>query len=166
MRKTIKRLILALAGLTICSVMPALALTGDLAGDSNALDRLNVLSMKFEDAYEKRDAAAIGALFAEDAVCLTPEGLFCGRKAIEKACADDFRRWLTASQIHEADQLNAVGSGAWSIGQWWRTLQAPEGLKFARGYWSALFVLEGDGWKIRMMTFNETSPRIEPARTE
>ena len=139
------RLLLTFAGLTICFAMSALTFSGDLAGDVKALDQLSALSMKYDDAYRKKDAAALAALFTEDASCVTPEGLFSGRQAIEKAYADDFQRWPATSHIHQADQLNAIGDGAWSVGQWWRTLQGQNGPVFFRGYWSALIVREGDG---------------------
>jgi ketosteroid isomerase-like protein len=159
------RLSVTIAGLMICSAMSARALSGDLAGDVKALDELGRLGMKYDDAYGKKDAAALAALFTEDAVCATPEGLFSGRQTIEKACSADFQRWPATSQFHQTDQLNAVGNGAWSVGQWWRTLDGQDGPVFVRGYWSALMVPEGDGWKLRMLIFNETSPRIEAAHT-
>jgi hypothetical protein len=39
---------------------------------------------KFEEAYNKNDASAVGALFTDDAVLVTPHGTFTGRKAIEE----------------------------------------------------------------------------------
>ena len=87
-------------------------------------------------------------------------------QAIEKAYADDSQRWPETSHIYQADQLNAIGNEAWSVGKWWRTLQGENGPVFVRGYWSALFVREGDGWKVRMMTFNETLPKVGPARAQ
>jgi ketosteroid isomerase-like protein len=119
--------------------------------------------MKYDDAYGRKDAASVAALFTEDAVCATPEGLFSGRQTIEEACSADFRRWPASSQLHQIDQVNAVGNGAWSVGQWWRTLEGQDGPVFVRGYWSALIVREGEAWKLRMLIVNETSPRIGPA---
>jgi hypothetical protein len=48
--------------------------------------------MKEDEAFNKNDAAALAALFTEDAVYVVPEGLFCGRQAIEKRYADVFQR--------------------------------------------------------------------------
>jgi uncharacterized protein (TIGR02246 family) len=160
------RLLLTFAGLTICFAMPALALSGDLAGDVKALDLLSALSMKYDDAYRKKDATALAALFTEDALCVTPHGQFSGRQAIEKAYADDLQRWPASSHIYQADELNAICNEAWSVGHWWLTLQDQKGPVFARGYWSALLVREADGWKFRMLTFNETSTPSEPARAQ
>ena len=157
------RLLLTFGGLALCLTVSALAFSGDLAGDVKALDELSALSMKYDDAYKKRDAAALAALFTEDAACVTPAGLFYGRQAIEKAYADDFQRWPATSHIYQADQLNAISNEVLSVGQWWRTLEGHNGPVFARGYWSAVLVRDGDSWKFRMLSFNETLPKIEPA---
>jgi uncharacterized protein (TIGR02246 family) len=157
------RSLLTFTGLAVCFTISAIGFSGDLAGDVKALDELNALRTKYEDAYKKKDATALAALFTADAVCATPEGLFYGRQAIEKASAEEFQRWPETTHIFQADQLNAIDNGAWSVGQWWRTLQREESLVFARGYWSALFVRESDGWRLRMLTFNETSPRVRAA---
>jgi uncharacterized protein (TIGR02246 family) len=157
------RIIVVYAALAIPFGLSAQAFSGDLAGDIKALDELSAFSMKYEDAYKNKNTAALAALFTEDAVCVTPGGLFLGREAIEKASADQFRRWTASSHIYQADQLNAIDNGAWSVGQWWRTLEGQNGPVFARGYWAALFVRENDGWKVRLLVFNETSPRIKPA---
>ncbi len=160
------RLLVTFAGLATCFAISAQPFSGDLAGDVKALDDLSALSMKYDDAYKEKDATALAALFTEDAVCVTPEGLISGRQAIEKAYSDDLQRWPETSHIYQADQLNAIGNEAWSVGKWWRTLQGENGPVFVRGYWSALFVREGDGWKVRMMTFNETLPQVRPARAQ
>ena len=160
------RLLVTLAGLATCFSLSAQPFSGDLAGDVKALDDLSALSMKYEDAYKEKDATALAALFTEDAVCVTPEGLISGRQAIEKAYSDELQRCPETSHIYQADQLNAIGNEAWSVGKWWLTLLGENGPVFVRGYWSALFVREGVGWKVRMMTFNETLPQVRPARAQ
>ena len=37
---------------------------------------------------------------------------------------------------------------------------------FARGYWSTIYVRDGDVWKIRMSTFNQTPSPVAPAETK
>jgi len=73
------RLLLALAGLVIGFALPATALEGNLAGDVKALDEFGAFGKKYDEAYNQSDAAALAALFTEDAVLVTPEGLFSGR---------------------------------------------------------------------------------------
>jgi len=73
------RLLLTLAGLTIGFTGSALALSGwlsgDLAGNVKALGEFSALSMKYDEAYNKKDAGALAALFTEDAVYVAGEVL-------------------------------------------------------------------------------------------
>ena len=63
--------------------------------------------------------------------------------------------------MSEGNKLNAIGNDAWAVGQWWSTLESQNGPVFARGYWSALYVREGDVWKMRLLTLNEVAPPTE-----
>jgi uncharacterized protein (TIGR02246 family) len=163
------RLLLTLAYLAIGLGGPVLAstgwLSGDLAGNANALGDLGALSLKYDEACNKEDPVALAALFTEDAVFVMPDGLLSGREAIKKWYADYFQRWHPINHIFETNQLNAIGGQVWSVGQWWNTLQSRNGPVFVRGYWSALFVREGDAWRIRMLTCNETPSTAARAGT-
>jgi hypothetical protein len=57
-------------------------------------------------------------------------------------------------------------SGVWGAGQWTSTFQSQNGSVFAFGYWSAIFVGEGDAWKIRVWTVNQTPPPTPRAETK
>ena len=46
------------------------------------------------------------------------------------------------------------------------TFQSQTGPVFALGYWSAIYVREGDAWKIRMWTINQTPPPTPRAETK
>jgi uncharacterized protein (TIGR02246 family) len=154
------RLLLTLAFLGMVAGGPAVAapglLSGDLAGNADALGEFGALTVRYDEACNQRDAAALAALFTEDAVCVMPDGLLSGRQAIERWYSEHFQRWYPINHISETNQLNAIGQQVWSLGQWWNTLQTQNGPVFVRGYWSALFVREGGAWKIRMLTCNET----------
>jgi len=152
------RLLLTLAGLAIGCAVPAFAPEGNLAGNVKALDKFTALGMKYDEAYNKNDAAALAALFTEDAVLVTPEGMFNGRQDIEKRYADEFQQWPVTTFSGQRSQLNAIGNEAWAVGEWWSTLQSQNGPVFVRGYWSAIYVGEGDAWKIRMLTVSEHPP--------
>jgi uncharacterized protein (TIGR02246 family) len=166
------RSVVTLVGLAISFALPTFAQQRDTAdprmvqqrdllGDPKALDEFGVLGMKEDEAFNKNDAAAVAALFTEDAVLVVPDGMFYGRQAIEKRYAEMFQRWPITTFIGERRQLNAIDNAVWSVGEWWITLQSQTGPMFVRGYWSAIYVREGDAWKIRMLTLSEC-PR--PAR--
>jgi Domain of unknown function (DUF4440) len=153
----------ALAGLVTVIAVSALGLSGDLAGNVRALEQLAALTAKLEAGVKEQNAAALAALFTQDAVCVTSHGVFSGRNAIERILADEFQRSPATSQIVQTDQLHPIGKGeAWSIGQWWKTLQSSRGPIFISGYWSAIIVPEGDAWKFRMLSVSEAS-RLGPS---
>jgi uncharacterized protein (TIGR02246 family) len=156
------RSVMTLVGLAISFAVPALAFEGNLAGDLKALDEFTAFGRKYDQACNNSDAIALAALFTEDAVLVTPEGLFAGRQAIEKLYAEFFERWHPINYIGQADQLNAIDKGAWAVGKWWCTIQTQNGPVFVRGYWSSIYAREGDAWKIRMSTFNQTLAPAAP----
>ena len=63
-------------------------------------------------------------------------------------------------------QLNAIDNAVWAVGEWWSTLQSETGPKFEGGYWSAIYVREGNGWKIRMLSLIEHQRLATPAETK
>jgi uncharacterized protein (TIGR02246 family) len=163
------RLLLILAGLAIRFTAPAL--TADMPGDIRILDGLNALGAKYSEACNQSDAAALAALFTEDAVVVTPERLVSGRQAIEEWYAGEFQKQHVTNYTIQQDKLSAVGQEAWAVGEWWNTLQGPNGPLQVRGYYSAVYALKGDAWKIRMSMYNVsgrislTPPSDSPAGT-
>jgi uncharacterized protein (TIGR02246 family) len=132
----------------------------DLLGVAGALEVFGDLSGKLDDAYNKRDAAAAAALFTEDAVFVTPDGMVFGRQAIEKRYAETFQRWLITDFLSRRERLrlNAIDNAVWSVGEWSGTLQSQAGPVLAWGYWSSIYVREGDAWKIRMLNLFDHRP--------
>lgn len=155
----------ALTGLAIGFVLPALAEQDEIAGpqidqqrnllgDVNALDQFAALRTKYVEALDRLDAGALAALYTEDGFVVTPDGWFSGRENIEKWYAYIFHRWHPSNSIRQNDQVTAVGDQAWAFGRWWSTFQSQNGSVLARGFWSAIYVREGDTWKIRMANYN------------
>jgi uncharacterized protein (TIGR02246 family) len=167
------RFLLALVGLAISFTLPLFAQQKDtdprivqqrdLLGDAKALGEFGALGMKADEAFNNNDAVAVAALFTENAVLVASDGMFCGRQAIEKRYADTFQQWpINTFSSQMCHQLNAIDNAVWSAGEWWSTLQSQTGPKFERGRWSAIYVREGDAWKIRLFTVSE---RPKPAPT-
>jgi uncharacterized protein (TIGR02246 family) len=137
------------------TVEPRGAQQRDLLGNAKAVDEFGVLGTKEEEAFSKNDAIAVAALFTEDAVLVAPDGMFFGRRAIEKRYADMFQRSPITSFSGQRWQLNAIDNAVWSVGQFWSAQQSHTGPVFVNGYSSAIYVREGDAWKIRMLTLSE-----------
>ena len=151
------RLLALFASLLTCLAASAFGLSGDLAGKPQALEQVGELNIQLNAALQEDDAAALAALFAEDGVCVISGGVLVGRPAITEGLENVFKRTLITSQIFQIDQLHSIGADAWSVGQWWTTFQASKGALFLNGYWSAIFVHDGEAWKIRMLTLSEGS---------
>ncbi len=133
---------------------PQIAEQRDLLGDVNALAEFTALRTKYVETLNTLDAAAMAGFYTEDGVVVTPDGWFSGRENIEKWYAYMFQRWHPTNSIRQNDQVTGVGNQAWAIGRWWSTLQGQNGPVLARGFWSAIYVREGDAWKIRMANYN------------
>jgi uncharacterized protein (TIGR02246 family) len=138
----------------------------DLRADVTALYEFNVLGTKEQEAFNKNDASAVAALFTEDAVLVAPDGMFFGRQAIEKRYADMFLESPITTFCGQHSQLNAIDNAVWSVGKFWSTHQSQAGPVFANGYWSAIYVREGDAWKIRMLTLSEHPGPASVAQTK
>jgi ketosteroid isomerase-like protein len=110
-------------------------------------------------AYNKglleRDATALAALYAEDAVIFTTKGPISGRPAIEKALAETFKYYRPDPS--KLGHVAAVGNDVMVRGGSWSGTYpngnggAPIHLK---GYWTTTDVRDGPTWKIRMETWN------------
>src|ERR1700722_6155263 len=87
------RLLGALVGLAISFALPTFAQQKETV-DPQLIQKLyDTISKKGNEAYNNHDAAAIGALYTEDAVHVNPDGFVYGRKAIENWLADVFKSW-------------------------------------------------------------------------
>jgi ketosteroid isomerase-like protein len=142
------------------TVDPRISQQRDLLGIPDALAVFGELSDRLDDAYNNKDAGAAAALFTEDAVLVTLDGIVFGRQAIAKRYAETFQRWSFTDFLSRRDrlQLNAIDNAVWSVGEWFGNLQGQSGPVFAWGYWSTIYVREGDAWKIRMLSIFDHRP--------
>jgi ketosteroid isomerase-like protein len=165
------RLLLAIAGFASSFVLPTFAQQKDkvdsptsqqrnLLGSPSALEVFGELSGKLDDAYNNKDAQAAAALFTEDAVLVTPDGMAFGRPAIEKGYADTFQRWPITGFLSRRERLrlNTIDNAVWSVGEWTGTLQSQTDPVLVWGYWSSVYVREGDAWKMRMLSLFDHRP--------
>jgi ketosteroid isomerase-like protein len=93
------RLVVALVGLVISFALPTFAQQKDTV-DPQIIEQLAALPKKFAVAFNNNDAAALAALYTEDAVLVNDSGPVYGRQAIEKWYADLFK------QVHFTAHVN------------------------------------------------------------
>ncbi len=113
------------------------------------------------DAWNKaalqKDAVANAALFTEDAVRVTPNGLISGRAAIERRAVEDFKAYTPDPS--KLEKVTMIGSAVMlRAGTWSGTYNSPHGPMHLKGYWSDTDVRDGDTWKIHQETYNVTPP--------
>jgi uncharacterized protein (TIGR02246 family) len=158
------RLLLTLVGLAISFALPTFAQQTNTP-DPRLREWLVALDKKHAEPWNKNDAAAVAALFTEDAVYVTDRGPVNGRQAIEKYFADLFQKMHFSNHLITVDQfsphiIGTAGDEMWATGERSLTIQDQNfGPVEAKGYWGAIKVREGDdNWKIRMLTFNTPPP--------
>jgi uncharacterized protein (TIGR02246 family) len=149
------RLLGALVGLAISFALPAFAQEKETL-DPQIRQQLDALSKKYDEAFNKNDAAAIAALFTQDAVEVGPDGPVYGKQALEEHYRDGFPKWGHPTGHHNTiERVYVLGRDTCMIIKW----NIGEQLK---GYVTTINVREGDNWLFRITTFNITSP---PAAT-
>lgn len=164
------RLLGALVGLAINFAVPTFAQEKETV-DPQIAQQIRALSIKYDEAFNKNDAAALAALYTEDAVEVADTGPIYGREAIEKHFADVFKQVHVSNHLGKGDQYSphmiGPGNEIWANGEFSLTFQGKSGGPIqVKGYWSAIDTREGDTWKIRMLTWNVTPPPPAPAQTK
>ena len=139
------KLLLVLAGLALGFALPILA-QEQRAIDPQDRQQIEAAWMKFQEAHNKRDAAAIAALHTQDAIEVRSwvsagGGLFSGRQAIEEMFKADFAS-NPGKMVNKLVQLYAIGNAICLI----EDSQVGGGM----GQAVVIYVRDGDAWKRRM----------------
>lgn len=130
--------------------------------DPQTAQNIHALTKAYDETTNRNDAAALAALYTADAVFVSDTGPVHGRQAIEKWHAGVFQTWHPQKHLGTVDpdsphRIGTAGNEIWATGEWSQTGQGETGVPTPiRGYWSALYLREGEEWKIRMLTWNVT----------
>jgi uncharacterized protein (TIGR02246 family) len=150
-------LVVVLTGLVSSLVVPAFAQEKDTV-DPKIVQQVRALAMKYEEAYNKHDSAAVAALFTENGIRVTSAGTLYGRRAIEKSFAKyDFQRWRVSDLFKRFDRIIAVGNEVCAHGTWSCTYQDDAYTKQDEGRCSWVLDREGDTWKVRRETTSDSN---------
>ncbi|HEU4829266.1 MAG TPA: nuclear transport factor 2 family protein [Gemmatimonadales bacterium] len=98
---------------------PSLAFAQGIAADRQrlrtAMDDLRALRTEYVEMYNKKDAAGVTNLYADDAIVIQPDGtMLTGTEEIGKAMTEESKDWAHA--VIESDTLRVYGSTAVDIG--------------------------------------------------
>jgi ketosteroid isomerase-like protein len=143
------RLLLALVGLAISFALPTFAQDNNTV-DPEARQQIEAVFMQFQQAYNKHDAAAIGALHTQDAVEVRSwAGLASGRQAIERRFAFDFASG-PGKMVNELVGVYAIGKDICAI--------SDTTVGTFKGHAVTIYVHDADTWKIRTAYVNSMPP--------
>ena len=102
------RLLSVLVGLAIGYALPTVAQEQKTV-DPKVRQEIEAVEMKFQEAYNNRDLAAIAALYTENAVEVWNRGSSTfGLEAIRKRFADEFAT-NPGKMVNTIDQVNQIG---------------------------------------------------------
>jgi ketosteroid isomerase-like protein len=159
------RFLLALLGLAISFVLPTIAQEKEeanafpirpvLAGPQ-LVQQVEAVNLKFDEAFNQHDVAAVGALYTANAVQVTPQRSFSGREAIEGYIADLFQRHQPVDRITKMAYVYAFGGDLCALGGW--TVTNNGTWKYS-GFLINVYTQVGGTWKISSSVFkSEASP--------
>lgn len=93
----------------------------------------------FAEAYNRGDVDAMAAAFTENAVRVTPSGIFQGRDAIRRGFQDALKLGLHDYSVQRVTS-RSEGTFVFNAGTW----QAKLGDQPFHGYYTAILVRDGD----------------------
>ena len=152
------RLVAALVGFAISFALPIFAQEKEevkpfpftpIPAGPQLVQQIEATNQKFDEAFNKHDAAAVGALYTANAVLATPRGMFSGREAIEKYFTDVFQRFNPSDRVTKVSYVYAFGGDLCAIGGWTLVWGPQQG----GGYLVNVYTPVGGTWKIRASVF-------------
>jgi len=130
--------------------------------ETAALDEIAATATAYEEAYNKRDAKAIAALFTDNGEMIDEDGFVTsGREAIESRSAQVFEAFPRATIRIEVESIRLVGTGAAvEEGRALVTME-PDTEQIGSRY-TALHVLRDGKWLVASVRDTAEPPTITP----
>ena len=113
------------------------------------------LHMQFTTAFNQQNSAGVAALFTEDGLRVTPQGIIQGRDAIQKDADKRFQSRFCDLSVTPL-VVRQLANSIWEAGEWTMKI----GDQSVRGYFAMTLVREGAALKIRDDTFNIVPPPL------
>ena len=124
-------------------------------------EAIEASNQQFMDAFSRRDAAAIGLLYAEDAQALPPSApALEGREAIATMWQSVLALPLASIQLQTVDVGIGVDS-AWETGRY--SMAGNDGKTAETGKYTVIWKHDEAGWKIYRDIWNSNAPATPPA---
>jgi len=138
--------------LSIACLLVAIALS--LSAQDKVDDAaLAEMQKRFVAAYNRGDVDVMAEAFTENAIRVTPSGIFQGRDAIRRSFQAAVKLGLHDYSVNRTIS-RAEGPYVFNIGSW----QGKLGDQPFRGYYTALVIREGGAAKIQQETVTVAAP--------
>lgn len=153
---------LALTGMSVAGLgggrevqaQPVAAPQAKPAGREDVHRAVEAFVTTYLDAYNRKDAAAVAALYAEDGVLVPPGPIATGRLAVENAWRAVFDSGRTGLR-YDIRRVEAAGDLVWSVGGF--TVMVPDDngvLQERQGNFANIYQWAGDKLRFRVHAFN------------
>jgi uncharacterized protein (TIGR02246 family) len=140
----------------ICLAL-ALLCASPCAWGAGAKEAIAEQNKKFEEAFAKRDAAAIAEQYGNDAQCLYDgQDIIRGKKAIEEAWKEILSSPAKKVKIQT---LEVDEHGDWAVETGKYTMIDADGKVIFDGKYMVIWKRDGDGWKIHRDMGNSNRPK-------
>jgi ketosteroid isomerase-like protein len=140
------RSILCIAALAMMVVAGPAQAAEPVAGELAAAGQL------FADAFNRKDAAAVAALYTDDAVIIRQNGIVRGRDAIHKDREAAVKAGHDLKLRYHASRIE--GNSAWSFAEFEVRGRGKDGADILRhGYSTTVWVRDAGKWKIQVQGF-------------
>jgi uncharacterized protein (TIGR02246 family) len=153
-----RKILPAFAMALVAAAAPAVAQQKPTANDSS-MERAAAMEKTIVDAFNKKDAAALAALYTRSAVFVGPDGkAVTGRAAIEATEASTLKAWGDFKFTGEVKEAHAVGNGFWAIFDSSVDGNGPNGPVKVRSHVLNVFVPVGKDWKVAVTSIGANVP--------
>jgi uncharacterized protein (TIGR02246 family) len=134
--------------------------------DQNTRQQIEKMTAAYHDNWNNHNAAGIADLYTNDGVLVTDrtDGFKKGHQEIQQYYTGIFNR-VSHHDSATVDELFPLGNNAViTVGEYHLSGRGPNGPIKADGHYTAVDVLEGGTWKIRLLTAVPNPPPTPPAR--
>jgi uncharacterized protein (TIGR02246 family) len=148
----------SILGVVVAAIIVAVSAPASAQSTDPANSPLAAVGKQYVEAFNRKDAAAVAALFADDAVRVNAQGIIRGREAIQKATKDglDAGGHDLSLQYREA---HIDGNTGWSIAEANFRVRGKDGADSpVRILATSVWVQSGGAWKIRAQSLVNTPP--------
>ena len=153
--------LLSLATFAVVLTVPAVAQQKDAAAQQRTRQRIEAVTAKWVEAFNKGDGEAVAALYSPDNIAVNRLGMRTGTQDYAKRVQDEAK--IGGKITLTVDQVRAMGNdAALAAGPYQITYAAnPAGAQY-EGNWLRVFERQGSDWKIIASTF---TPLTTPTAT-